>query len=39
MFFNVGDCVTRNSYDNDIIFKITGIENRTQRGEAVWKMY
>lgn len=29
MFFNVGDCVTRNSYDNDIIFKITGIENNT----------
>ena len=25
--FNVGDYVTRSSYDNDILFKITNISN------------
>ena len=25
--FNIGDFVTRNSYNNDIVFKIIGIEN------------
>ena len=25
--FNIGDYVTRNSYNNDIVFKIIGIEN------------
>jgi spore coat assemly protein len=27
MLFNIGDFVTRNSHDNDILFKIIGIEN------------
>ena len=27
MFFNVGDIVSRNSYSNDVIFKIIKIEN------------
>jgi len=25
--FNIGDFVTRNSYNNDIVFKIIGIQN------------
>ena len=27
--FNIGDFVTRNSYNNDIVFKIIGIQNDT----------
>ena len=27
MLFNIGDLVTRNSYNNDIIFKIVDIDN------------
>jgi len=27
MLFNIGDLVTRNSYNNDIVFKITDIDN------------
>ena len=27
MFFNIGDLVTRNSYNNDIVFKIIDIDN------------
>ena len=29
MFFNVGDFVTRNSYHNDVLFKIIKIEDGT----------
>ena len=29
IMFNIGDLVTRNSYNNDLIFKIFKIENGT----------
>ena len=34
--FNIGDYVTRNSYNNDIVFKIIGIENDIYYKPDMW---
>ena len=35
MLFNIGDLVTRNSYNNDIVFKIIDIDNNTAILEGI----